>query len=176
MSISLPERLRRHGAPRPTGAAVRTACLVAIAVLLLPACSEQERTPGAKSQSLADAAPASSSSGRTRIDRKAAATLSLASSSDAEFDSEYERAVACASAIRTTIGVIRDYRGEIQSGEMQTLERAELIYRNSAITKGRAENESEQRVRSQIDKATEAGRQSAASQVQLSLVCLERLG
>jgi hypothetical protein len=134
--------------------------------LLLPACSQQD--PGVRSPSLEDES--------TRIDRKAAATLSLANSSHEEFDSEHARAVACASALRTMVGIVRDYGGGVQAAEMRALERAEEIYRTSAFTSGRAENVSEQGVRSRIDKATEAGRQDAAAQVQLSLACMEKLG
>jgi hypothetical protein len=175
MSTRVSRRFRRKHAVTAFVAPWRTTCLAAIALSLSPACSQQDRAAGGDGPGVADAAASRISHGR-KFDKEAAATLSLASPATAHFDSEYARAVACTSALRTMNGIVREYRGGLEASELQALERAEQLYLNDAQMHGRAENVSEEGVRSAINEAVERGSQSAAAQVQLSLACLQRLG
>lgn len=111
-----------------------------------------------------------------RFDKKAAAALSLTSSTTAQFENEYARTVACSGAIHTTIGIVRDYQGGLGPTEMRMLERAEQIYRDSAERHGVAEGAGAAEVRRKINEAVDLGRASAATQVQLGMDCLQRLG
>lgn len=170
---------RGFPAASATTAGTRTArLLAAVAFVMLPACSQQdEGNQGGSTPTAAINSPRDGSVGKgTRFDRKAAAALSLTRSTAAQFESEYARAVACSGAIHTTIGIVRDYRGALGPAEVRMLERAEQIYQDNAERHGGDQGVSAAEVRRKINEAVELGRESAATQVQLGMNCLQRLG